>query len=121
MMKIRFSAWVVFAGLLCFGPCALGQGSISTSKMAQAGNSVLNYGMPSFLIVNPRVGHFNNNHGNGCSNQIEYSRAWGGSSTCKSVPEGGTTFMYLALAGLSCLGAIALGSRRSGLPAKQTS
>lgn len=119
-MKASFSAWVISAGLLCFAPCAPGQGSISTSRMAQVGNSVLNHGIPSFLIVQPRVGHLNNDHGNGCSNQIEDSRAWGGSSTCKSVPEGGATFMYLALAGLCCLGAIALGSRRRGLLAKQT-
>jgi hypothetical protein len=121
MVKARFSAWVVFAGLLCFVPCALGQGSINTTKMARAGNGVLNFAIPSFLIVQPRVGRVNNDHGNGCSNQIEYSRGWGGSSTCKSVPEGGATFMYLALAGLCCLGAIALGSRRPDLLAKQTS
>jgi hypothetical protein len=121
MMKARFSAWLVFAGLLCSVPCALGQGSMRTTRMAQAGNSVLNYGLPSFLIVKPRVSQVIPDHGSGCSNQPQDFRAWGGSSKCKSVPEGGTTFMYLALAGLCCLGAMALGSRRPGPLAKQTS
>jgi hypothetical protein len=121
MMKARFSAWLVLAGLLCFVPCALGQGSSSTAKMAQAGNGVLNYSIPGLLIFNHRVGHVDPDHGSACSNQNEDSRAWGGSSNCKSVPEGGTTFMYLALAGLCCLGAIAFGSHRPGLLAKQTS
>jgi hypothetical protein len=122
MMKARFSAWVFFAGLLCFVPCALGQGSVS-AKVAHVGSSVLNYAPPSFLILNSGVGRLDPDHkdSNGCSNQGRDSRGWSGSSPCRSVPEGGTTFMYLLLAGVFCLGAIALGSRRRGLRAKQTS
>jgi hypothetical protein len=114
MMKARFSAWVVFAGLLCFAPCALGQGSIS-SEVASVGNSVLN-AAPSLLIFGPQ----SNQHNNGCNSQERGPRGWE-SSNCKSVPEGGTTFMYLSLAGLFCMGAMALGSRRRALRAKQTS
>jgi hypothetical protein len=128
MMKMvaRFSAWVVLAGLLCFAPSALGQGSVSAE--VGSGNSVLNYATAGFLTFNspgrPDPDHKN---GSGCSNQGQGrdsvgrdSRGWG-SSACKSVPEGGATFMYLVLAGLCCLGAMALGSRRRGLHAKQTS
>ena len=129
MMKMvaRFSAWVVFAGLLCFAPSALGQGSVSVR--VGAGNSVLNYAIPGFLTFNSH-GRSEPDHkdGSGCSNQgqgrdsiVRDSKGWGGSSACKSVPEGGATFMYLALAGLCCLAAMALGSRRRGLRAKQTS
>jgi hypothetical protein len=121
-MVARFSAWVVLAGLLCFAPSAFGQGSVSTAKVA--GNSVLNYAVPGFLTFSP-VGRVDPGHrdGIGCSNQDEGrdSRGWGESSACKSVPEGGTTFMYLSLAGLFCLGAMVLGSRGRGLRAKQTS
>ena len=120
-MVARFSAWVVFAGLLCFAPSAFGQGSVSTTKVT--GNSVLNYAKPSFLTLNSLVGGLNPDHkdSNGCNNHGWDNRGWGGSTVCKSVPEGGTTFMYLSLAGLFCLGAMALGSRRRGLRAKQTS
>jgi hypothetical protein len=121
-MKARFSAWVIFGGLLCFAPCALGQGSVS-AKAAYARNSVLNYAVPGFLTLESPVGRLDPYHkdSNSCSNQGRDSRGWGENSTCKSVPEGGTTFMYLSLAGLFCLGAMALGSRQRGLRAKETS
>jgi hypothetical protein len=122
MMKARFSAWVIFGGLLCFAPCALAQGSVS-AKAAYAGNSVLNYAPPGFLTLESPVGRLDPYHkdSSGCSDQGRDARGWGDSSACKSVPEGGTTFMYLLLAGLFSVGAMALGSRRRGLRAKQTS
>jgi hypothetical protein len=121
MMKARFSAWVVLAGLLCFAPCALGQGSVS-AHFATGGSVVLNYAAPSFLIFGPPAAPFEpyNKYGSGCSNQGRDARGWG-SGACKSVPEGGTTFMYLLLAGVFCLGAMALGSRQRDLRAKQIS
>lgn len=121
MMKARFSAWVIFGGLLCFAPCALGQGSVS-AKAAYAGNSVLNFALPGFLTLECPAGRLDPYHkdSSGCSNQGRDTRGWG-ENTCKSVPEGGTTFMYLLLAGLFSVGAMALGLRRRGLRAKQTS
>jgi hypothetical protein len=118
----RFSACVVFAGLLCFAPYALGQGSVSNNA-AGAGNSVLNYAPASFLtfVLGPGGDHRvrGRNDNSGCSNQgagrgslALGNGAWDGSGGCTSVPEGGTAAIYLSLAGLCCLAAILWRSRR---------
>ena len=122
-----FSAWVVFAGLLCFAPCAPGQTSVS-ANVANAGNGVLNYAAPSFLVftlspnndlkdrqdrrVDRGVGSTCGNQGGGRDSIGRDFGGWGSISGCTSVPEGGTTFMYLSLAGLCCFGAMVLGARR---------
>ncbi len=91
----KFSV-VVFAGLLCF----------ATSAFAS------DFG--------PGRG---NGGGSGCSNnQQQNNDGWGwggwgggggnGGGGCSTVPEGGTTLMYVLLAGVGCAGALALRSRR---------
>jgi hypothetical protein len=90
----KFSV-VVFAGLLCFATSALGS----------------DFG--------PGRG---NGGGSGCSNNQQQNNdgwgwgGWGGGGGngggCTTVPEGGTTLMYVLLAGAGCLGAIAIRSRR---------
>jgi hypothetical protein len=125
MMKsvARFSAFAVFAALLCFAPGAFGQGIVN-AKATVAGASVVNYA-PSFFAFTFGVrdgdhGRRNGNgNGNGCNNQGGGGGGWWGGNNgnnggggCVAVPEGGTTFMYLLLAGLACFGAAALRSRR---------
>jgi hypothetical protein len=91
----KFSV-VVFAGLLCFATSAFASGF---------GNG-------------PGRG---NGGGGGCSNNQQQNNGdwgwWGGGGGnggggCTTVPEGGTTLMYVVLAGVGCLGAMALRSRR---------
>jgi hypothetical protein len=117
----RFSAWVVFAALLGLAPFALGQSS--ASHQGAVGNSVLNYAPTSFLALTfgPRGEHKGGGNGGGCNNQNAGRNDWwggggGNGGGCQTVPEGGTTLMYLSLAGLCCFGAIVFRSRRrSGL------
>jgi hypothetical protein len=52
-------------------------------------------------------GYGNGGNGGGCG----YGQGYG-NEKCKALPEGGTALMYLLLAGLSCLGAMFLRSRR---------
>lgn len=82
---------VVFAGLLCFATSAFASG----------------------------FGPGRGNGGGGCSNQQQNDGGWGwgggggnGGGGCSTVPEGGTTLTYIVLAGVGCLGAMALRSRR---------
>jgi hypothetical protein len=116
----RFSGWVVLATLLAFAPCALGQGPNRDNGLA-IGNSILTAAPASFLAFsmapNGHRGAVKDN-GGGCSSSGG-DRGWGHADRdsqngggCLTVPEGGTTFMYLLLAGLFCFGAIALRSRR---------
>lgn len=132
MMKsiTRFSVGMVFAGLLCFAPCAFGQGTVGTKAPGVGYNLLKNVSLKSapvsFLAF--RLGphdFWRGDHGGssgGCSSQdSNYRRSeaggWrgdsNGASGCTSVPEGGTALMYVLLAGLGCLGAIAFRSRRA--------
>jgi hypothetical protein len=52
-------------------------------------------------------GYGNGGNGGGCGSGQGY-----GNEKCKAMPEGGAALMYLLLAGLSCLGAMFLRSRR---------
>jgi hypothetical protein len=125
MMKpvARFSVWVLFAGILCFAPSAFSQGP--DRHAAVAGNGVLNLAPSSFLAFTLGPGGRSDDHdgGNGCGNQGGGGwgggwdgDGWGGGGNggggCSSVPEGGTALMYLSVAGLCCLGALALRSRK---------
>ena len=95
----KFSV-VVFAGLLCFATSAFALGPGGPGQGNRGGNG----------------------GGSGCSNtQQQNNGGWGwggwggggnGGGGCTTVPEGGTTLMYVLLAGVGCLGAIALRSRR---------
>jgi hypothetical protein len=129
----RFSSWIALIALLCFASCAFGQGRVSDT-VTNAGNHALN-APASFLTFTPDRGGRDGDHwggGKGCGNQGGGGGEWGGGSWdaeerddggwgggggnrgggCTSVPEGGTALMYLSLAGLSCMGAMALRSRR---------
>jgi hypothetical protein len=122
----RFSALVAFAALLCFAPYAFSQGPDNV-RVAGAGNSVRNYAPSGFLTFalslggNPKGGNPVNGGRNGCGNQGGrggwFGEGWfggGGGGGCAPVPvpEGGTALMYLLLAGLCCVGAMILRSRR---------
>ncbi|MGB8731990.1 MAG: hypothetical protein WCC99_12150 [Candidatus Sulfotelmatobacter sp.] len=129
MMKsvARFSVLAAFAALMCFAPCAFAQGLAGGTA---AGASVLNSAPPAFLIFggpggNQLGGQFGGiggfggwggNGGNGgCGNQGW--GGWGDKGGCggggsKSVPEGGTSLMYLAFSSLFCVGAVVYRSRR---------
>jgi hypothetical protein len=127
----RFSAWAVFGALLCFAPCALGQGVVNKAATGAGSNIFQNMPTASFLtfMIAPVADHKGSDWGgggsNGCSNQgggqnNNFGRdngGWGGGGSnggggCTAVPEGGTPLMYLSIAGLCCLGAMALRSRR---------
>ncbi len=129
----RFSASVAFAALLCFAPFAFGQDTLNLRT--DAGNGVLNYAPSAFLTfavghgVHQRPGNFgnggngggNNGWGNG-GNGGGWGNGGGGwgnggngggnGGGGTQVPEGGTTLMYLSLAGLCCFGAVVFRARR---------
>jgi len=126
----RVSAWMAFAAVLYCAPCAFGQGTIG-KRMPSAGVSLLNHAPASFLvlIVPPVVDGHGGNFGNGgsCGNQGGGPTGWvnggwngggggsgngGGGGCSTSVPEGGSTWMYLLMAGFCCAGALLFGSKR---------
>ena len=128
----RLSSFVAFAVLLSCLPCAFGQ-SATNIKATGAAQSVLNYAPSSLLAFALTSGHdlYNNNgkggkggnggYGNGGYGNGGYGNGGNGggcgysdvkAEKCAAVPEGGTPLMYLLLAGLSCLGAMVLRSRR---------
>ncbi|MFZ0136557.1 MAG: hypothetical protein WAK89_05840 [Candidatus Sulfotelmatobacter sp.] len=125
----RLSSFVAFAVLLSCLPCALGQ-SATNIKATRAAQSVLNYAPPSLFAFAFTSGNdlYNNNGkggkgGNGGYGNGGYGNGGNGggcgysdskAEKCAAVPEGGTPLMYLLLAGLSCLGAMVLRSRRQG-------
>lgn len=132
----RVSAWMAFAAVLSCAPCALGQGTVLKS-MSHAGVNLLNHTPASFLVFSiapPGIyGSGNNNHGNngsggnGCSNQGspkgwnggDWNGGWngGGGGCATSVPEGGSTWIYLLLAGFCCAGGLFLRSQRQNVAA----
>lgn len=97
----RFSAWVALAAFLCFAPCALGEGPVHANKMI-----VGHVGDPGPVNIRSHNDGWGNQGGGG----------WGGSGNGGGegvpVPEGGTALGYLALAGLSCFGAMVFRTRR---------
>lgn len=92
----KISALVGFAALLCFAPCALGQGS-DHAKLAEARNTTLLNFVPSSFLAYAYGPNESKKHG-GCTNRK--------SENCAAVPEGGAALIYLSLAGLCCLGAM---------------
>ena len=111
----RVSAWVVFAALVCFAPCAIGQSTVKVKTVA--GNTILN-NAPSALLTFA-LGPGDGQHGDPWCNQGGGGGSWGwdrssGDKKCGStaVPEGGTSLMYTSLAGLCCFGAMVYRLRR---------
>jgi hypothetical protein len=131
----KFSAWVIFAALLCFAPCALAEGVVNV-KTNRVGNDVLNHSQTVPLNVrgiedqrgqlgipklNSDAGWGNRGGGWGWGwgggGNGWGGNGWGGNGNGNGgggtpVPEGGTTLMYLSLAGLSCFGAVMFRARR---------
>ncbi len=120
----RLSGLMAFAALLCFLPSAFAQSQVNTKVVT---HSVLNYQPSSLLAFALTSGHdlYNNGKGNnggygnggnggygngGNGGSCGYTNAKG--DKCAAMPEGGTPLMYLLMAGLSCLGAMVLRSRR---------
>lgn len=106
----RASGLVSFAVFLCFLPCASGQ-STANLKVKDSGHIVLNV-EPSnvFAFALTKGDDFFKNDKNTKSGCDSPDDKWGGK--CAAVPEGGTSPMYLLLAGLSCIGGLVLRSRR---------
>jgi hypothetical protein len=122
MMKsmARLSVGIALAALLAFAPCAFGQ---STVNVNAASHSVLSHAVPGFLTVvfGGRDGWGGGGDGKGCGNNG--GNGWDGGGKdgrggrdgggkCQAVNEGGTNLMYVLLAGVACLGAMFLRSRR---------
>jgi hypothetical protein len=134
----RLSGLVTFAALLCFLPSAFGQ-SPAKNTAAGATHTILNYQAPNLLAFALTSGNdlYNNNgkgnngnnggYGNGGYGNGGYGNGGNGGGSCgfgricvpqppppptAHVPEGGTPLMYLLIAGLCCLGAMALRLRR---------
>lgn len=106
----RVSGLVCFAALLCFLPCASGQ-STGNLKVTDSAHTVLGVeplNFSAFALTNGGDLFKNDkNSKNGCASSGD---KWGGK--CAAAPEGGTSILYLLLAGFSCLGGIVLRSRR---------
>jgi len=106
----RLSGLVSFAALLCFLPCASGQ-STANVQVTNSGYTVLNVEPSNFLaFALPKGDEFFNNDKNSKGGCDSTNDKWGGK--CAAAPEGGTSLMYLLLAGLSCLGGMVLRSQR---------
>jgi hypothetical protein len=103
---------VCFAAFLCFLPCAFGQ-STANPRLTGSEHGVLNAEPSSFLAFALTKGdefynnNKNNNNGGGCESSY-YKKG----NNCAAMPEGGTSLIYLLVAGFSCLGGMVLRSRR---------
>jgi hypothetical protein len=106
----RISGLVSFAAFLCFLPSAFGQ-STANFKATSSAHTVLNVEPSNFLAFALTSGEDffkdKKKKDDGCDSRDD---KWGGK--CGPVPEGGTSLMYLLLAGFSCLGGMVLRSRR---------
>jgi hypothetical protein len=135
--KYRLSGLVTFAAFLCVLPSAFGQSPVN-NKATSATRTNVNYQPPNLLAFaltsgnelynNNGKGNQGNNNGNGGYGNGGYGNGGYGGGGCgygkicsppvpplppnARVPEGGTPLMYLLLAGLSCVGAMVLRSRR---------
>jgi hypothetical protein len=127
--EYRLSALVAFAAFLCVLPSAFGQSPVN-NKATSATRTIVNYQPPNLLAFaltsgndlynNGGKGGKGNNGGGGGNNGWNNNGGNGGACSysvgkgekCGTVPEGGTPLMYLLLAGLSCVGAMVLRSRR---------
>jgi hypothetical protein len=99
----RVSFLVSFAAFLCFLPCASGQSNL---KVTDSGPTVLNIEQSNILALALTKGD------DFYKNNTKNRSICDGGNKCAAVPEGGTSLMYLLLAGLACLGGIVLRSRR---------
>lgn len=111
--NFRFLASAVLASFLCLAPGALGQPTVSAKVsdgifLSQTATTVLVFA----LAQGDHWGGDGEHHKKGCGDRD--GRRGG---NCSQVPEGGTTFMYLTLAGFCCLAtAIFTIRRRTRLP-----
>ena len=104
----RVSLWVVFAALLAFAPFAVGENTLH-GNIPVASNSLLNHAPSAFLTVTfGPIGLLGDNGKKGCGQDWGFGFGKDSKDCGKStaVPEGGTSLMYLALAGLCCFGAV---------------
>jgi hypothetical protein len=130
--EYRLSGLVAFAAFLCVLPSAFGQSPVN-NKATSATRTIVNYQPPNLLAFALTSGNdlYNNNNkgkqgNNGGYGNGGYGNGGNGGGSCgygkicapplptpnARVPEGGTPLMYLLLAGLSCVGAMVLRSRR---------
>ena len=124
MKSARFLVGVAFAALICFAPCALGQGKTevkpsSASVSSTAGHeNVLRH---DFEVARRNDGGRGNQGGGGWGGGGGNGGGggWGNGGGGVPVPEGGTNLMYLSLAGLCCVGTIAFRARRASVSANQ--
>jgi hypothetical protein len=108
----RVSGLLTFAAFVCFLPCAFGQSTVNL-RAAGTVHTILSLAPSNSLafVLTSGDDFFSNDkkhkNNDGCDSRDNYK-----GSKCAAVPEGGTSLMYLLLAGLSCLGGIVLRSRR---------
>ncbi len=120
----KISGLVFISAFLCFLPCAFGQ-STTNSRITGSGHAVLNVEPSRFLAFALTKGDEffkgnNNNNNNNNGNNYNNNGKGGGcdaaygkkANSCAAMPEGGTSLMYLLLAGFTCLGGMVLRSRR---------
>jgi hypothetical protein len=107
----RWSGLICFAAFLCFPAYSFGQGTANI-KAKNARHLLLNLKPSSLLAFTTGDDWYKGGKGGkggGCNSNDD---KWGGK--CSAAPEGGAPLMYLLLAGVSCLGAMVLRSRRQG-------
>lgn len=132
MKSLGKLSMIALAAVLCFAPCAFGQGTargmVTNVSSSLAGHSILSHAVPGFLtFAFDRDRHHGGGDGGGnntCGSQggngwdNKGDRDWGGGNNgggnCQSVPEGGSNLMYLFLASLACFGALFVQSLRKG-------
>jgi hypothetical protein len=111
----RFSVLVMFAALFCFAPLALGHSTAKASFGDRGTFALSNTASSVFALtfssgLEPKGDHHKRG---GCDSR---DKGWDGG--CSAVPEGGTTLVYLSLAGISCLGAAIFWMRRRARPSE---
>ena len=108
----KFLALVLLTASLCLAPSAFGRASVNGKVggsffLSQTATSAL------VLTLGPGADAWGDRGDKGCGERRDRRRG----GNCSQVPEGGTTFVYLTLAGLCCLAtAIFTIRRRARLP-----
>jgi|SRR5579863_7894865 len=129
MSKSRLSSWFALAALLCCAPIAFGEGTpkMSTnhpSPVALAATQLQNDHIKLGIdgVKGNDNGWGDGGWGGGWGGGGWGGGGWGGGGNGGGgngggggvpVPEGGSNLIYLALAGLSCVGAMAFRSRQA--------
>lgn len=127
--RAKFSAVAALAVslLMVFTTGALGQDTVSSSVeggSAALTQTFLSQAPVGLLLLGPDLRRPAPQRpapqppNNGCGNGNGGWNQWGGGGKCSAVPEGGTTFAYLALVGLCCVATAIFSIRRQARATK---